>query len=144
MTLQAITPISIRLDGEVLHFEPGSIFTVTDAQAERLLERAPDRIRPIALPPDPVAPEGPRPPLGVGSLIAYRDQYHRLRGGGDERDHGTVEACRWDKTMWTVVLTDGSLCPLSRIVSVGQTDEGGRIIAAWSTREHGVDGGGRG
>jgi hypothetical protein len=30
--------------------------------------------------------------------------------------------------------------PLSQVRSVGQTDEAGQIVAAWTVREHGYDG----
>jgi len=80
------------------------------------------------------------PPLQSGWLVAYRDRQGALRGGCDDRQHGTVEACQWDGNGWTLWLTDGQRMPLSMIRSVGQTDDTGQIVAAWTVREHGYDG----
>lgn len=140
MTLETLTPITIRFDGHAIHFEPGAVFTVTENQAQRLLERAPGKVRRITLPLDPVAISGPIPPLQPGWLVVYRDQRGALCGGCDDRQHGTVDACRMDRNGWTLSLTDGQEMPLSVIRSVGQTDEAGQIIAVWTTREHGYDG----
>lgn len=82
----------------------------------------------------------PTPPLAAGWLVAYRDQSGALRGGCDDRQHGTVEASRWDGKAWTVTLTDGQEMPLSRIRSVGEMNSTGQIVAAWTVREHGYDG----
>ena len=46
----------------------------------------------------------------------------------------------WDGMAWTVLLTDGQRLPLTSIRSVGHTDSVGQIVAAWSVREHGLDG----
>lgn len=92
------------------------------------------------------APQGaqvmPTPPISPGWLVAYRDQQGRLRGGCDERQVGTVKTCEWDGSAWTVRLTNDDTIPLRRIVSVGKTDPAGRILAAWTVRGHGYDGGG--
>lgn len=134
MTLETLTAITIRFDGQTVRFEPGAVFTVTDNQAQRLLARAPGKLQALTLPPD-----RPIEPLQPGWLVAYRDRQGRLRGGCDERDAGTVAACQWDGTAWTVSLTDGQRLPLSRIRSVGQADEAGQIVAAWIVRDHGYD-----
>ncbi len=81
------------------------------------------------------------PPIQSGWLVAYRDQRGALCGGCDDRQHGTVDACRWDGNGWTLCLTDGQEMPLSQVRSVGQTDEAGQIVAAWTVRKHGYDGG---
>lgn len=141
MTLQALTSISIRFDEQVIRFEEGAIFSVSDAQAQRLLTRAPGRIRPITLPVDPVAAEGPLPPLQAGWIVAFRDHQGRLRGGCEERDQGTVEDCTWDGRGWVVRVTNGQTLPLSIVRSVGQTDAQGRVVACWCVRDHGFDGG---
>jgi len=82
----------------------------------------------------------PNPPLQPGWLVAYRDRQGVLCGGCDDRQHGTVQACQWDGNGWTLWLTDGQRMPLSMIRSVGQTDDTGQIVAAWTVREHGYDG----
>lgn len=84
----------------------------------------------------------PTPPLHPGWLVVYRDRRGVLCGGCVDRPHGTVEACRWEGNGWTVHLTDGQRLPLSLIRSVGQTDDAGQIVAAWTVREHGADGNG--
>jgi hypothetical protein len=80
------------------------------------------------------------PPLLPGWLVAYRDRPGVLCGGCDDRDHGTVQACRRDGTGWTVLLTDGQRLALSLVRSVGQTNEEGRLLAAWTVKDHGFDG----
>ena len=135
MTLQALESLTIRLDGQVIQLEPGAVFTATVEQAARLLERAPGKLRAITLPPDlPISP------LQPGWLVAYRDREGRLCGGADDREHGTVQTCTWDGATWTVTLTDGQTLPLRAILSVGETDTEGRVVAAWTVRPHGYDG----
>lgn len=82
----------------------------------------------------------PLPPILPGWLVTYRDESGKLSGGVEDPDHGTVQECRWDFGRWTVYLTDGQRLPLSRIRGVGKTDEAGQILAAWTTKEHGLDG----
>jgi hypothetical protein len=132
MILQALDVLTIRLDGQVIQLEPGAIFTATSAQAARLLERAPGKLQAITLP--------PAEPLQPGWIVCYRDRAGRLAGGCDDRQGGTVQSCTWDGSTWTVRLTNVDTLPLRRILSVGKTDATGRIVAAWSVREHGYDG----
>jgi hypothetical protein len=82
----------------------------------------------------------PAAPLQAGWLVVYRDRQGRLCGGADDREHGTVQACEWGWNGWTVLLTDGQRLPLSLIRSVGQIDQNGKLLAAWTVREHGLDG----
>jgi hypothetical protein len=84
--------------------------------------------------------EEPCPPLLPGWLVAYRHRDGRLRGGCDEREAGTVTACHWDGTGWTVSLSNGDRFPLQRITAVSKTDAQGRVLAAWAVREHGFNG----
>ena len=79
------------------------------------------------------------PLLQPGWRIVYRDHLWRLAGGSDDPEHGTVSACGQD----VVTLTDGQMIPLSRIRSVAAMDCTGRIMGAWTVREHGLDGEGR-
>lgn len=88
-------------------------------------------------------PTHPPPPLHPGWLVTYRDRRGVLCGGCVDRPHGTVQACRWEGNGWTVHLTDGQRLPLAMIRSVGQTDGAGQIVAAWTVRDHGLDGTGR-
>lgn len=83
---------------------------------------------------------GPTAPLQPGWLVVYRDRAGTLCGGCDERQHRTVQGCRWDGSTWTVTLTDGQTLPLRAILSVGKTDAAGRVVAAWTVRTHGYDG----
>jgi hypothetical protein len=82
----------------------------------------------------------PTPPLRPGWLVVYRDQRGVLCGGCDDRQRGTVGACRWEGNGWTVHLTDGQRLPLSLIRSVGKTDEAGQLVSAWTVKAHGYDG----
>ena len=81
----------------------------------------------------------PTPVLQPGWLVVYLDRQSILCGGCDDRQHGTVQECRWENGAWTVHLTDGQRLPLAGIRSVGKVDEG-KLIAAWTVREHGHDG----
>lgn len=109
---------------------PGHPVRFHETDGRKLLARVPNKVRYVM----------PDPPLCAGWLVAYRDRQGRLRGGCDERNQGTVQACQWDGTTWTVMLTNGDCLPLSRIVSVGQTDSQGKVLAAWTVRAHGYDG----
>jgi len=132
MILQALDVLTIQLDGQVIELEPGAIFTATPEQAARLLERAPGKLQAITLPPDePVLP---------GWLVCHRDRDGRLRGGCDDRAHGTVAGCTWDGGRWTVTLTNGQRLQLSAVLSVAKTNDAGAVLSAWSVREHGYDG----
>jgi hypothetical protein len=99
-----------------------------------------------AKPSTPILPltDTPVSPLRTGWLIVYRDEVWRLRGGNDERAAGTVRECCWNPYAgWTVVLTNGDRVPLRAVRAVSKTDTRGRILAAWTVREHGYDGDGR-
>lgn len=98
---------------------------------------------PTLTPDDPIEHCGPTPPLKSGWLVVYRDRDYILCGGCDDRPHGTVHTCQWDGHMWMVILTDGRQLPLLAIRSVGLTDATGRVVSAWTVREHGYDGEGR-
>ena len=84
--------------------------------------------------------DGPTPPLQPGWLVAYRNRQQLLCGGCDDRQHGTIQECRWGGAAWTVHLTDGQWLSLAGIRSVGKTDGEGELVAAWTVREHGYDG----
>lgn len=86
-------------------------------------------------------PDGvPAAPLQPGWLVVYRDRDYLLCGGCDDRTHGTVQTCQWNGHTWMVVLTDGQQLPLMAIRSVGMTDTSGRVVSAWTVREHGYNG----
>ena len=138
MTLRCLESLALKFDGRTVQFEPGSVFTVTPAQGARVLAKFPARVEVLTLPPDL-----PEEPLQPGWLVSYRDQRGALCGGCDDRQHGTIQECRWTAGAWTVHLTDGQEMPLSIVRSVGQTDDAGQIVAAWTVKEHGYDGEGR-
>ena len=79
-------------------------------------------------------------PIRPGWLVVYRDRMGKLRGGTDEREQGTVKECRWHGSGWRLVLTNEEHLPLTSIRAVGQTSEDGRLLAAWTVRECGLDG----
>jgi hypothetical protein len=89
-----------------------------------------------------IEPAAQLSPLQPGWLVAYRDRRGALCGGCDDRQHGTVQECRWTAGAWTVHLTDGQEMPLSQVRSVGAVDHKGRLYGAWMVREHGYDGAG--
>jgi hypothetical protein len=83
----------------------------------------------------------PHPPILPGWLVAYRGPDSRLRGGSLEPEHGRVVETRYTPGIgWSFVLADGTALAVSAVVSVGRTDKEGRLIAAWTVREHGYDG----
>ena len=136
--LRAVEPLTIELDGQTIAFDQWAVFTVTSDQAQRIVTQFPGKVEVLDLPPAP-----PAEPLQSGWLVCYRDRAGRLAGGCDDRQNGTVEQCQWDDAAWLVWLTNGDALPLRRIRSVGKTDATGRIVAAWTVREHGYDGEGR-
>lgn len=79
-------------------------------------------------------------PILPGWVVTYQDRGGKFCGGSEDKVHGTVKACHWEGGRWTVCLTDGQHVPLSNIRAVGKTDEGGRVLSAWTVREHGYDG----
>ncbi len=106
-----------------------------------LLPPVPEAATPPQLTPN--NPEGagaPIAPILPGWLVTYRDQAGRLRGGYEEKAHGTVQACLSDAGRWTVCLTDGQRVPLFSIRAVGKTAPQGNILSAWDVKRHGYDG----
>lgn len=132
IVLRVREPLALELDGRAITFDQWACFTVAADQASGLTEQFPTQLEALTLLPDE--------PLQPGWLVAYRDRQGVLCGGCDDRAHGTVQACQWDEKGWTVHLTDGQRLPLSMIRSIGQTDEAGHLMAAWTVREHGLDG----
>lgn len=130
MLIEASKPLRVRLRSGDVRLRPGQPKQFSEDDGRRLLERVPDKVRRVT----------PEPPLQIGWLVAYRDRQGQLRGGCYEREAGTVAACQWSGSTWMVILTDGQRLPLQRILSVGQTDMEGKIVAAWTVREHGYDG----
>ena len=135
MTLRCLMPLALKFGGRTVQFEPGSVFTVTPAQAQRVLAKFPAHVETLDLPPDLLTE-----PLQPGWLVVYRDRAGRLAGGCDDRGRGVVKECRWNGSAWLVRLTNGGTLALRSVLSVGKTDATGKIIAAWTVRECGVDG----
>ena len=153
MLIESSVPLLVRCLYEVVHLAPGIPVELTEADALRLLAKAPGQVRAIE-PPKPNTPHAPDEgadeevidlappvaPLQPFWAVTYRDADGRLRGGSDDKAHGTVKACRWQGNNWTVELTDGQRLDLWRIRAVGRTDSLGQIVSAWTVREHGLDG----
>jgi hypothetical protein len=83
---------------------------------------------------------GPTPPLQLGWLVTYRDGRGILCGGPDDRQRGTVAGMHYGTSGWTVTVADGTRFPLSVVRSVTKADAHGKVVAAWTVREHGADG----
>lgn len=79
-------------------------------------------------------------PIQPGWLVAYRGPDGKLRGGCDDRAHATVQTGERREAAWTFTLTDGTVLPARAIVSVAQVAQNGRIVAAWTVRNFGLDG----
>ena len=143
MLIEAVDhPIRYRFPGGEIRLEPGRPVEVEPVRAAKLLARAGEKVRAVDARSSDVVlePAGQTTPLQPGWLVVYRDRRGTLCGGCVDREHGTVQECRWEGNGWTVHLTDGQRLPLSLIRSVGQTDKAGQLVAAWTTREHGYDG----
>ena len=79
-------------------------------------------------------------PLPRHCFVTYIDGHGRLLGGWDERATSTVKRCHGTGQSCQVELSDGRRIPLRSIRAVGQTNEDGRLLAAWTVRECGLDG----
>ena len=79
-------------------------------------------------------------PIQPGGLVAYRGPDGKLRGGCDEREHGTIREARLGDTGWVFTVTDGTEIPARAIVSVAEVRPDGRVGAAWTVRHDGLDG----
>lgn len=119
------------------HVQPTGAVVATVAGARRQIE---NHERTLSRPAVVIEPASPTPPLAPGWLVVYRDQEWVLCGGYDDRQHGTVQECRWGTKGWTVHLTDGQQLPLVSIQSVRKENRTGEPIAAWTVRAHGYDG----
>jgi|CXWL01.1.fsa_nt_gi hypothetical protein len=87
----------------------------------------------VTVEPATVQPVGPIQPLEVGWLVTCRDERGTLR-------RGSVVSMGCDSGRWTVTLSDGGTLPLSQVESVGVIDGSGKLVSAWTVREHGFDG----
>ena len=112
---------------------------ITEARDTLTSPTAPEPVEAVALP-SPVATPQPIPPICPGWLVVYRDRAGRLRGGCDERPHGTVDRLEWTRGAWTVWLTNGEALSLSRVRSVACTTAEGQVVSAWDVLGCGVDG----
>jgi len=129
--------------GEEVTLRPGVPTELPDAAARQLLTKASGKVRLVEAPQVTLIYDLPAPPLGSGWLVVYFDTDRRLRGGYNDREHGTVQDCEWNGTAWTVCLTDGQQLPLRAIRSVARTDAAGQVVVAWTVKDHGYDGEGR-
>ena len=145
MRIEALRPLHIRRASGDLHLKPGYPVELPDDDALRLLAKKPDAVRQVLTVEPLIDPleAVPTPPLQPGWLVVYRDPQGRLRGGHDERDHGTVAKMTWAGS-WTVRLTCGKTLSLSMVRSVAKTNGAGEVVAAWTVRDHGYNGEGDG
>jgi len=140
--LRCRNAIALTLDGETIPFEPSDVFTVPEGEAQRLMKQHPEQLERVSLPPSTARPQPIRPvepPLQPGWIVAYRDWENGLCGGWEAADKGVVSSCQWDGHGWMVTVVSGERFPLRAVVSVGKVVDG-RLVAAWTTREHGYDG----
>ena len=132
MTIECLADLTIRCGGQVHALRPGHTIDLPIDKAQRLLERAPGKVR--------LLNSAPLAPIQSGWRIVYLDRQGKLAGGSDDPGHGTVTQCLWAGGKWTIHLTDGQQVALSRIQSVAALDYKGRFIGAWAVRAHGYDG----
>lgn len=79
-------------------------------------------------------------PIHPGWLVAYRDRDGRLRGGCDDREHGTVKEGLRSNLGWVFTLTDGSTLTGKQILSVAEVGKDSQVLRAWLVHRHGLDG----
>lgn len=84
-----------------------------------------------------LAAESPASPLPRHCFVTYTDRLGRLCGGWEERATSTVKRCHGTGQSCEVELSDGRRIPLRSIRAVGQTNEEGRLLAAWTVRDCG-------
>ena len=58
-----------------------------------------------------------------GWLVAYHGPDGRLRGGCDDRDHGTIREERLSNAGSSVILTDGTVVPARAVYQSPSTEE---------------------
>jgi hypothetical protein len=130
MLIEATEPLRIKTQGREILLEPGKPVDLPRDRAEKLLRVASHSVRLVP----------PLSPILPGWLIAWRDRAGRLRGGCDDRAHGTVREAQWGADGWTFTLSSGEVVPMRRVVSVGRTDATGQLVASWEVRGCGLDG----
>ena len=113
------------------HDRPGSTSAAAAASQGATAEARPGEA--------PRSAEGLVLPIQPGWLVAYRGPDGKLRGGCDDREHGTVETGERREAAWTFTLTDGTVLPAKAIVSVAKVATDGQVVAAWTVRDHGLE-----
>lgn len=79
-------------------------------------------------------------PLPAYCFVAYADSTGKLRGGWEERSSCTVKQCHGLGAACQVELSNGDMIPLRAVRSVGQLNSEGRLVSAWTVKDHGYDG----
>lgn len=80
------------------------------------------------------------PVLSTRCFVTYLDSTGRLCGGWDERSACMVRQCHGLGSACQVELSSGVMISLRAVRAVGQLNDEGRLLAAWTVREHGYDG----
>ena len=151
LTIEVLEQLRVKHNGVLESWAPGQRFELTEDKARRLIEQVGDKVRIVDTPGAPSRDlstittqytEPPTAPLQVGWLIVFRERGGRLRGGGDEREYGTVTGCSWNGQTWVVTVLNGMTVALSCITSVAKTNSEGQVVAAWAVKQHGYDGAG--
>ncbi len=154
--IEALVSLRVRLPEGIRVLAPGQPVELAEEYACKLLARAPGKVQVLVGPRDPASwvprphnaasptvrsnpAEHPAPPIQPGWLVAYRGPDGRLRGGCDDREHGTVETGQHREAGWTFTLTDGTVLPARAIVSVAKVATDGQVVAAWTVRDHGLE-----
>lgn len=137
MLIEAVSrPVRYRFrDGRELLFAPGHPRDLPEGEAFLLLARTKGNLRPANQ-----TSHTPIPPVFPGWIVCWRDQAGQLKGGADARQDGTVRSCRRIGSQWVVELTTGAQVLERQIVGVASTNASGLITAAWTVRDHGLNG----
>ena len=106
------------------------------AQTQKPQEQPPTPPAVVPSEPDPVAD----PSTMFPDLVAWRDELGRLQGGDEDRLKGTVKETVVGSDGFTFIMEDGTRVPERRVVSAARLNAQGKVVAAWSTRAHGIDG----
>lgn len=91
---------------------------------------------------DPLPIDPSTSPLPPYCFVTYIDTQGRLRGGWDERATCTVKQSHGVGANCQVELANGVRIPLRAVRAVGHLNAAGRLVGAWTVREHGYDGNG--
>lgn len=127
-TFTPTRPVTLKTKNGPRTFHPGEVVKVDPVKAAPFVESG--VLRPV----DPSAADSEKmsPPVLPDWVVAYRGRSGLI-------ESGTVAEAVPSGTGWRFRLVSGIDLSESQILSVGEV-EGGKLVGAWSVREHGLTG----